>query len=156
MTPPDHTCPTSIHLPTDCCLPEGPEELKRFSLKHSPFIYIPHWGTRKEKWEIWWRPPLIRWLHDLSRDELVQKYLPTSWPGHWAARYSGTSLTWRVLACRGMQRHAEEFRSKKGGTFQAELSMFRSFFRNRRTCRNNSFKNYLYITEKGLPNTTWR
>ena len=59
-------------------------------------------------------------------------------------------------AYRGMQRHAEEFRSKKGGTFQAELSMFRSFFRNRRTCRNNSFKNYLYITEKGLPNTTGR
>ena len=50
----------------------------------------------------------------------------------------------------------EEFGSKKGGTFQAELSMFRSFFRNRRTCRNNSFKNYLYITEKGLPNTTGR
>ena len=59
-------------------------------------------------------------------------------------------------AYRGMQRHAEEFRSKKGGTFQAELSMFKSFFRNRRQCRNNSFKNYLYITEKGLPNTTWR
>ena len=59
-------------------------------------------------------------------------------------------------AHRGRQRHAEEFRSKKGGTFQAELSMFRSFFRNRRACRNNSFKNYLYITEKGLPNTTWR
>ena len=50
----------------------------------------------------------------------------------------------------------EEFGSKKGGTFQAELSMFRSFFRNRRACRNNSFKNYLYITEKGLPNTTGR
>ena len=59
-------------------------------------------------------------------------------------------------AYRGMQRHAEEFRSKKGGTFQAELSMFRSFFRNRRACRNNSFKNYSYITEKGWPNTTWR
>ena len=59
-------------------------------------------------------------------------------------------------AYRGMQRHVEAFRSKKGGTFQAELSMFRSFFRNRRTCRNNSFKNYLYITEKGLPNTTGR
>ena len=59
-------------------------------------------------------------------------------------------------ASRSRQRHAEEFRSKKRGTFQAELSMFRSFFRSQRACRNNSFKNYSYITEKGLPNTTGR
>ena len=43
-------------------------------------------------------------------------------------------------AYRGRQRHAEEFRSKKRGTFQAELSMFRSFFRNQRACRNNSLR----------------
>ena len=60
------------------------------------------------------------------------------------------------MACGGKQRHVEEFRSKKRGTFQAELSMFRSFFRSQRACRNNSFTNYLYITEKGLPNTTGR
>ena len=43
----------------------------------------------------------------------------------------------------------EEFRSKKGEHFKPELSMFRGFFRNLRKCINNSFKNYLHITEKG-------
>ena len=100
-------------------LPDSPEELKSFSLKHSPFIRIPHWGMRKEKWKFWWRPPLFRWLHDLSRNELVQKYLPTPWPGYWVARHSGTSLTWRVLACRvpteacrGMQRNSGQRRGE--------------------------------------------
>ena len=48
----------------------------------------------------------------------------------------------------------EEFRSKRKEHFKAELSMFISFFRNLIKCINNSFKNYLHITEKGLPNTT--
>ena len=125
-------------------LPEGPEELKSFSLKHSSFIRIPHWGMRKEKMKVWWRPPLFRWLHDLSRDELVQKCLPTPWPGYWVVRHSGTSFDLKSSsmqsAYRGRQRHAEEFRSKKRGTFQAELSMFRSFFRSQRACRNNSLR----------------
>ena len=43
-------------------------------------------------------------------------------------------------AHRGRQRHAEEFRSKKRGTFQAELSMFRSFFGDQGACRNNSLR----------------
>ena len=39
-------------------------------------------------------------------------------------------------AYRGRQRHAEEFRSKKRGTFQAELSMFRSFLQEPESMQN--------------------
>ena len=56
------------------------------------YIFLTEEWERK-KWKVWWRPPLLRWLHDLSRDELVQKYLPTSWPRYWVVRYFGTSLT---------------------------------------------------------------
>ena len=68
----------------------------------------------------------------LSRDELVQKIPPNT-----LAWVLGSEAFWDQLfdlkssstqsAHRGRQKHAEEFRSKKRGTFQAELSMFRSF-----------------------------
>ena len=60
------------------------------------------------------------------------------------------------MACGGRQRHVEEFRSKRGEHFEPSCLCSGVFFRNQKTCRNNSSKNHLYITEKGLPNTTGR
>ena len=56
-------------------------------------------------------------------------------------------------AGRGMQRNSGQ---KRGEHFKPSCLCSGVFFRNQRACRNNSFKNYLYITEKGLPNTTGR
>ena len=68
----------------------------------------------------------------LSRDELVQKIPPNT-----LAWVLGSEAFWDQLfdlkssstqsAHRGRQKHAEEFRSKKRGTFRAELSMFLEF-----------------------------
>ena len=52
-----------------------------------------------------------------------------------------------------MQRNSGQ---KRGEHFKPSCLCSGVFFRNQRACRNNSFKNYLYITEKGLPNTTGR
>ena len=60
------------------------------------------------------------------------------------------------MACGGRQRHVEEFRSKRGEHFEPSCLCSGVFFRNQKACRNNSSKNHLYITEKGLPNTTGR
>ena len=52
-----------------------------------------------------------------------------------------------------MQRNSGQ---KRGEHFEPGCLCSGVFFRNQKVCRNNSSKNHLYITERGLPNSTER
>ena len=66
---PTHTCPTSHPPSRRLVVHQGvPEESKKFSLSaFSLYLFLPEEEEGKKR-DVWWRPSLLRRLHDVSRD----------------------------------------------------------------------------------------